>query len=272
MRSLNELEKDFCRRILALDAAKIEDPNSFLNLTTVVTEFVGDVSIVINSEENSVIIKRLGGFVNGVLQVNIRENDSVIRTLVVAINLLILLEKEAYISLFHIIPAQRNVVFGPWVAQVEHSSSPMYDTTLMTKIIEYATKEIIISDEFRRFCNEGFIARDEQRFAQQIDRATTSASNSSISARNSSRSARNSTIALYISTSALLLSLLVNYNNHIESKKSVPKTIVVEHRQMDGLVSRLNSINNSIDSLRVNNLTRVAPSNPLSDPKKPRNR
>lgn len=91
------------------------------------------------------------------------------------VNLIKLLEKENYIMLLQkatTIPNQS--AFGQGITNLPAITHNFSDPEISKLLIDYIDKEIFVTEEFRQFCENGFIARDEQRFRRQI-RITTSA-------------------------------------------------------------------------------------------------
>ena len=247
MRILSEYEEELCQRIVS----------GKINLPTLLDEDL-DESCIISVDESTqeVWVKyELSKFMLSPQERGDKINE-IVKTIIIAIKLLSLLQKENYITLYsQSEPVQSSYDFGPGPKNEEHIHHNLPDRDVVSDILKYYLKTILISQEFIRFCDNGFIARDEQRFRQQIERATTSAANSSISARNSARSAQNSTIALCVSTIALIISTTFNYYNYNQSHQ--PKSISIEQKQIDSLLSHLNLINRSIDSIKLHSLKSI---------------
>ncbi|GAB2772804.1 hypothetical protein GCM10027275_14680 [Rhabdobacter roseus] len=103
------------------------------------------------------------------------------------------------------------------------------DIDISNNLIDLCTKNIIVTDEFRRFVKSGYIARDEQRFTKQI---------------------KTSIKSLTISTFALLLSVGFNVYNTYQNLKEKPNITTLEKKQIDTLVHHLQLLQQSLDSLK----------------------
>ena len=93
-----------------------------------------------------------------------------ISELIVMVTVLELLEKDGYVLLYRVSGrTQEHYEFGP--KQLDPATLEevaIIDDRTVTLLCKYSRKDIIPTDEFRRFCSRGFIARDEQRFQRQI--------------------------------------------------------------------------------------------------------
>lgn len=93
-----------------------------------------------------------------------------IAELIVMISILELLEKDGYVLLFRVSARTQDVYeFGRKDLDPGNIEEvPIIDDRTLTLLCKYSRKDIIPTDEFRRFCSRSFIARDEQRFQRQI--------------------------------------------------------------------------------------------------------
>lgn len=93
-----------------------------------------------------------------------------IAELIVMISVLELLEKDGYVMLFRVSARTQDVYeFGRKDLDPGNIEEvPIIDDRTLTLLCKYSRKDIIPTDEFRRFCSRSFIARDEQRFQRQI--------------------------------------------------------------------------------------------------------
>ena len=98
-----------------------------------------------------------------------KRNTEVCELILEVVNLIQLLEKEHYImTLRRANQFQNPMSMGRGVVNLPCISSDIPDSNITNLLIEYCEKEIYVTEEFRLFCNRGFIARDEQRFQKQI--------------------------------------------------------------------------------------------------------
>ena len=134
-----------------------------------------------------------------------------------------MLEKEGYIMLIRRATNLPNTSkFGGCIGGMPSVRHQFSDPNIARLLIDYNSKEIEVTDEFRRFCDHGFVGRDEQRFRRQISRSTS---------------------ALVIAITALLLNIFFNL---------LPKFTggtKIKQDQIDILVSGLKSVENKVDSL-----------------------
>jgi hypothetical protein len=125
----------------------------------------------------------------GVAMFDPSENQKVIEELITTLNLIKLLEKEGYIIIYKSVESSDIFTLGSEIVKNENLFYHFPDTEFALLLLDNIFKQIIITDEFRRFCNAGFMARDEQRFQKQI---------------------RTATKALYISAGGIILNLIFN--------------------------------------------------------------
>ena len=93
-----------------------------------------------------------------------------IADLILMVSVLELLEKDGYVLLYRVSGrTQEQYEFGnKELASVAREEVPIIDERTTALLCKYSVMDIIPTDEFRRFCSRGFIARDEQRFQRQI--------------------------------------------------------------------------------------------------------
>lgn len=138
------------------------------------------------------------------------------------VNLIKLLEKENYILTLQRAPNENEFKFGGCIGNVPQISYPFADENISKLLIEYLQKEIYVTEEFRRFCLYGFIARDEQRFRKQF---------------------RITITALIVTIIALLLNTIFNLLPKISGGTKI------KQEQIDNIRNDLRQINSNIDSL-----------------------
>ncbi|MBK9718260.1 MAG: hypothetical protein IPO85_12270, partial [Saprospiraceae bacterium] len=85
------------------------------------------------------------------------------------VNLIRILENDGYIILVQTADrVSSQSQFGNCVINETKIYKEFPDKNVIKLLLEYVEKEIVITEEFRRFCNKGFIARDEQRYKKQF--------------------------------------------------------------------------------------------------------
>lgn len=165
MRLLSKLEKELCDRIL-----KGSGSNNFL--ANIIDSRLQDVCIEVDyqktkarliltirnetptTEESDAIIEKIQKISELVLQL---------------VNLLQLLVKEGYILMLERgLNSKETKRYGQCVSNAQSMGYTFKDQNIVDLLCEYSNKEIYATEEFRRFCKKGYIARDEQRFQRQI--------------------------------------------------------------------------------------------------------
>jgi hypothetical protein len=183
MRLLNDLEKEICNRLVHWSDSK------HLFITKIIEYKLEGIGIAWTKDPKTVKIYFNLPPVKDITQ-RIPEVISFLFTVVVLIKNL---EKEGYIYMFQSLlisdtftPNSENVYVGNKKASgsfglghckgnrlPENIVYEFPDDEISNLLIDYSNKEIILTEEFKRFCNRGFIARDEQRFRRQTLIATT---------------------------------------------------------------------------------------------------
>ena len=171
MRILNSNEQDLCRKILNGNGN-----NNYLGniidhrlggvciSVTMATKYVELVFTIPSGnnhpspQETEIIIERISEISIVILE---------------TVNLINMLEKEVYIMLLQKSNNfSQNPKFGGCVSNMPSVTNHFADQKICDLLIEYINKEIYITEEFREFCNHGYIARDERRFRRQNSNAT----------------------------------------------------------------------------------------------------
>lgn len=156
------------------------------------------------------------------------------RNVINIVNLIQLLIKEGYVVAYNSTQMSPNLFLGTGKVVDDKVFFHFPDPDVKELILQYATKQVIVTDEFERFCNNGFIARDEQRFRKQINTAY---------------------LALGIASFAALTNLGFNihtkfFTNNGKVQQSQVDTIVnvlkLTAEKIDTLNSRINSQNLSM--------------------------
>lgn len=222
MRTLNQEEKDLCSRIL-----KGHGRNNFLGN-------------LIDDKLNGVRIHIIKSLKQVTLLLQIREQlptpdeqDQLIARieqirdyLITAINLLHMLDKEGYILLIqNATQVDDEKQFGRGVRNLPAISSSFADGKIAELLIDYTDKEIYVTEAFREFCANNYVANDQYRFSRQI---------------------RIAKYALIVAASALVLNTFFNALTKLSGGTAIKK------EQIDTLSYRLKAIEDKLtDTLKV---------------------
>jgi len=165
MRSLNKEERQFCNSILQGNGN-----NNYIG--NIIDDKLDNVRIVMNRQYSSVeILVTISNQSPTDEDLNYvkKRNTEVCELILEVVNLIQLLEKEHYImTLRRANQFQNPMSMGRGIVNLPCISSDIPDSNITNLLIEYCEKEIYVTEEFRLFCNRGFISRDEQRFQKQI--------------------------------------------------------------------------------------------------------
>ena len=165
MRSLNKEEQQFCDRILQGNGN-----NNYIG--NIIDDKLDNVRIVMNRQNSDVeILVTVSNQSPTAEDYNyaIKRYTEVFELILEVVNLIQLLEKEHYImTLRRANQFQNPMSMGRGIVNLPCISSDIPDSNITNLLIEYCEKEIYVTEEFRLFCNRGFISRDEQRFQKQI--------------------------------------------------------------------------------------------------------
>ena len=238
MRLLNDTEKDFCKRILAGDGA-----NNFLG--NIIDHRLGGVRISIT--KNPKRVKLLFSVRNQ--QPTAEESDNlplrnneVTTDILTAVNLIKLLEKENYIMLFNRATVSQNQMqFGQGFANTPYVESEIKDDVVSDLLIEYVEKEIFVTEEFREFCKNNYISREELRHRKEMN----------------------------ITRSALIVAIIALVINTVFSfipRKS--EKITINQEQMCPLMESLTTISDKLDKLKTTDKDFFADKNETDETKK----
>lgn len=202
MRSLNKEEQQFCNRILQGNGN-----NNYIG--NIIDDKLDNVRIVMNGQNSSVQIRVTISSQNPTeedFSYVKKRSTEVCELILEVVNLIQLLEKEHYImTLRRANQFQNPMSMGRGIVNLPCISSDIPDSNITNLLIEYCEKEIYVTEEFRLYCNRGFISRDEQRFQKQI-KLTYGALIISI-------------FALFFNTSFNVYTLIIN-NRNIEKNKT----------------------------------------------------
>lgn len=171
MRLLSDQEKQLCLRIL-------EGHGGYNCIPNIIDRDLSGVLISLDKREKTAKIEF------PVRSVNLSDSETssiiarinqVSELILVIVNLITMLEKEGYILTYSKASKENNESrFGQGIGNSEHYvTHDLPDRNINDLLIEYSSKDILVTPEFARFCNKGFVSRDEQRFKRQIKIAYT---------------------------------------------------------------------------------------------------
>lgn len=166
MRLLSDQEKQLCLRIL-------EGHGGYNCIPNIIDQYLSGILILLDKREKTAKIE----FPVRNLNLSDSETSSIIarinqvsELILVIVNLITMLEKEGYLLTYSKASKDNDQSrFGQGIGNSEHYVTyDLPDKKINDLLIEYSAKDILVTPEFARFCNNGFIARDEQRFKKQI--------------------------------------------------------------------------------------------------------
>lgn len=222
MRLLNKDEQEFCRRILNGNGN-----NNYLGNIIDDKLWGVRISITRSPQRNVDLLFTIQNQqpTQEEIDMTLQRSQDISVLILNVVNLIKLLEKENYIMLLQRatqIPNQS--MFGQGIGNLPFITSNFSDPTISTLLIDYVDKEIFVTEEFRQFCKNGFIARDEKRFRRQI----------------------------FITTSALCVAILALVINTVFNL--LPKFTSgtkIKQEQIDSIRTDLHKISSSIDTLNL---------------------
>lgn len=171
MRLLSKEEQELCRRILQGDGH-----NNYL--ANILDSYLHDAKITTNKEKQTVCI-RYKMFAKDYKCFPLFERDPEIRRLILeTVTLIKLLEQEGYIMLFMNTTEEPNfsIGAGPDILisadgeeQTVEIESEIKDAYVIQLLAEYSSKAIYVTEEFRVFCENGYIPRSDVQFNQNLE-------------------------------------------------------------------------------------------------------
>ena len=171
MRLLSKEEQELCRRILQGDGR-----NNYL--ANILDSYLHDAKITTNKEKQTVCI-RYKMFAKDYKCFPLFERDPEIRRLILeTVTLIKLLEQEGYIMLFMNASEEPNfsIGAGPDILisadgeeQTVEIESEIKDAYVIQLLAEYSSKAIYVTEEFRVFCENGYIPRSDVQFNQNLE-------------------------------------------------------------------------------------------------------
>ena len=219
MRILSKDEQELCVRIL-----KGSGNNNFLG--NIIDHKLRGICIDITKNPQNVFLE----FTVRSTTLTFEESQNIIDSIneisffiLTTVNLINLLEKEGYIlTIQRATQPSNHSKFGGCVGNLPSVTSLFTDKNISDLLVNYCDREMIATEEFKRFCERKFIARDEQRFQTQF---------------------LVSILALSVTTIALLVNTFFNL---------LPKFTggtKIKQEQIETLSSGLKSVENKIDSI-----------------------
>ena len=162
MRLLSKQEQELCRRILSLG----DDQNNILQ----------------NILDPSLEYARVRGYYEeGKPKVTILQEDSsaheatfsraeeISREILMAVNLIKLLERDGYIMLLQVLPKKpSNVTFGGGAENQPYKPFEINDDDVAKLLVDYSFTRIYVTKEFRVFCENGYIPRSDVQFNENL--------------------------------------------------------------------------------------------------------
>ena len=176
MRLLNKFEKELCKRILARRNENIRNSSlpvdrQHISISKLIEDKIEGVCITVCFNPKKVTIHFNLPAIKNINEWVFEIEDMLFTT----VSLIELLEKEGFLLIY-----QTNSLFkieGDRYVKTESTTlgkgtesgvkREIEDERYIDLLLKYCLKDIIPTDEFKRFCKRGFIARDEQRFRRQ---------------------------------------------------------------------------------------------------------
>ncbi|MDC1245270.1 hypothetical protein N8Z79_07435 [Crocinitomicaceae bacterium] len=169
MRTLSLEEQDFCRRILEGNGA-----NNYLG--NIIDHRLANLSIEITRNPQNVdLFYQISAQMPTQIETEnaIAKIDEISVLILTIVKLIKDLEDGGYIHLLKKANNNSNVrKFGRAASNMPYITNQFADPNISQMLIDYSEKEIYVTEEFKVFCENGFLARDERRFRSQI-RTTT---------------------------------------------------------------------------------------------------
>lgn len=211
MRLLNSGERAFCKQLVNFGSAHFY-------FGDLVDEKLTEVGLTVDSANRKAALLLPPRSESNAEQLRFKA----ISTLLTMVSVLELLEKDGYVLLFRISSrTEEQYRFGRKDVDLKDALVyPIIDDRTLTLLCKYSRKDIIPTDEFRRFCSHGFISRDEQRFKRQISFTVS---------------------ALAVSTALLVLNMAFTFWPKMsgESKKTMNK--------LDSMITDIHDIRSSME-------------------------
>lgn len=195
MRRLNEKEKEFCKLIVANEATGI----NFLEkvFRTELPDYYGEI----DSEDKILKLWRDNTQETNSIIINLPGNKRAVETIIIAVKLLVMLEKEGLIYLYKNQPDASPIDIGSGKLDRNkgRAASTFFDKEFTEILIEYYRKGIVVTKDFEEFILNNFITRDDMLKNNEI--------------RNSNWALRISAIAVIVSSIAVAVDCSNNPSN-----------------------------------------------------------
>lgn len=169
MRRLSKKEQELCERILEGDGH-----NNYL--ANILFSDLPDAKIYLDKEkpELQIVYTSDQGHKNSDLY---ERNPQIRRLILETVTLIKLLEQEGYIILFMSVTEEPNFPIGAAPDTITSNgveqkiikiSSEIKDASIIKLWTEYSSKAIYVTEEFRVFCENGYIPRSDVQFNQSL--------------------------------------------------------------------------------------------------------
>ncbi len=163
MRLLSKQEQELCRRILSLG----DDQNNILqNILDPSLEYAkvwgyyekGKPKVKILLENSSAH------------EATFSRAEEISREILMAVNLIKLLERDGYIMLLQDLPKKpSNLIFGGGAANQPYESFDINDDDVVKLLVDYSFTRIYVTEEFRVFCENDYIPRSDVQFNENLN-------------------------------------------------------------------------------------------------------
>lgn len=163
MRLLSKQEQELCRRILSLG----DDQNNILqNILDPSLEYArvrgyyekGKPKVKIQLENSSAH------------EATFSRAEEISREILMAVNLIKLLERDGYIMLLQDLPKKpSSVTFGGGATNQPYKSFHINDDDVVKLLVDYSFTRIYVTEEFRVFCENGYIPRSDVQFNENLE-------------------------------------------------------------------------------------------------------
>lgn len=222
MRRLSEQEKNLCCLILRGDG-----PNNFLG--NILDPYLPDATICMwyEREKPRLMIIHENPHRDRSEDLIFKRETELRKLLLVTVNLIQLLEREGYIMLFMPMTRQGSQMIemgaryntGCRAEEVENRKicsvkdclrigSDIQDDVVAELLIKYASREIYVTEEFRAFCENGYIPRSDIQFSQSLELTNQSLEVTKQSLEVTRKSYKVAIMALIVALLSFLVSIL----------------------------------------------------------------
>ncbi|MFP9114762.1 hypothetical protein ACLI1A_12540 [Flavobacterium sp. RHBU_3] len=165
MRLLNQTEKTLCDRILAGSGA-----NNYIG-NIIDRELVNTCILVSHTPMSASLEFTINNATPTKAETDwiISKTEEISLLVLHVVSLIKMLEKDGYILLLERGTNSRAAQkFGRCVGNLPSVGYSFNDPNVISLLCDYTNKEIYTTEEFKRFCENGYVPRDEQRFRRQI--------------------------------------------------------------------------------------------------------